>query len=71
MSRRQHTALSVAWGLALYVAHHHVWRDDPAAPRLLLGWMPVELAWRLGWMALAALFLAHLCARVWRAEDAA
>jgi len=28
-----------------------------------------ELAWRLGWMALAWLYLLFFCARVWRGED--
>ena len=48
----------------LLVLHLDFWR--PQRVRLVLGWMPEELAWRLAWMVLAWLYLLFVCARVWR-----
>lgn len=62
----------VAWlGLAVLVALHLDFWRAPSDARLF-GWMPFELAWRLGWMALAALYLQFFCRRVWieRGDDA-
>ena len=70
MSRRTHVSLSVLAGAALYVVHHWGWHDAAQPPRLLFGWLPVELAWRLAWMGAAWLFLLHLTSRVWREERA-
>ncbi|MEM7051571.1 MAG: hypothetical protein AAF604_18025 [Acidobacteriota bacterium] len=58
----------VAWsGLAvLLVLHLDFWR--PQRPQLWLGWIPEELAWRLGWLALASLYLWFFTRFVWRDE---
>ncbi len=67
MGRR--ATLLLAWGgfLVLLVLHLDFWR--PQRPVLLLGWIPEELAYRFGWIALAWLYLCFVCARVWREED--
>jgi hypothetical protein len=67
MSRR--TAVVLAWGgfLALLVLHLDSWR--PAGDALLGGWLPEELAYRVGWILLAWLYLVFVCARLWREED--
>lgn len=59
----------VAWigGLGLVVLHHDFWRER--GTELVLGWLPQELAYRLGWMALAALYLVWFCRFVWVEED--
>lgn len=61
----------VAWGglALLLVLHLDFWRGP--RPGLLFGWCPEELAYRLGWMALACLYLHFFCTRVWRAGDEA
>jgi hypothetical protein len=41
--------------IALLVLHFDFWRES--RPRLVLGWLPEELAWRLCWMALALALL--------------
>ena len=58
----------LAWsGFALLlILHLDFWR--PQVARLHFGWLPEELAWRLGWMLLAWLYLVWFCARVWRDE---
>ena len=40
---------------ALLALHLDFWR--PQRARLWFGWMPEEILWRLGWMALAWLYL--------------
>lgn len=63
-----HRVIAVV-GLAVLLAlHHDFWR--PQRPEILFGWIPEELAWRLGWMALALAYLLHFCRFVWRAPDA-
>jgi len=58
----------IAWGgfLALLGLHLDFWR--PQRVVLWFGWMPEELAYRLAWMALAWIYLVHVCAVVWRDE---
>lgn len=60
----------LAWlgGLALVALHVDFWR--PRRPVLWLGWLPEELAYRLGWMLLAWLYLLFLTRRVWNRETA-
>jgi len=36
---------------------------------MVLDWLPQELAWRLGWMLLAGLYLVWFCRAVWVEED--
>jgi hypothetical protein len=69
MSRRTHALLSILAGACLYAALHWVWRDSSQPPRLLFGWLPLELARRLAWMTAAWLFLLHLTCRVWQEEE--
>ena len=55
------TAVTIAsWAgfLLLVVLHVDWWRPQRAEP--WFGWMPEELAWRLGWMALATVALTVL-----------
>lgn len=48
--------------LAILLAlHFDFWRES--RPRLLFGWLPEELAWRLAWMGLATIFLLVLTRR--------
>jgi len=53
--------------IALLVLHVDAWREPD--PTLHLGWLPTELLWRLGWMALAFLYLLYSCARLWPDEE--
>ncbi len=64
---RRDRLLAWAGGLTLLALHLDFWR--PQRVRLVLGWMPEDLAWRLAWMGLAALYLLFFCARVWRDEE--
>ena len=67
MRTRQHLVLASASAAILLVAHLDFWRPQRAL--LLLGWIPEELAWRLGWMLLAGIWIHYACATIWRAED--
>lgn len=53
-------------GVLLVVLRLDFWRNE--RPVVWLGWVPEELAWRLGWMGLAFLYLVWFCACVWE-ED--
>jgi len=60
--------VSLLWSIgALLVVLHlfpPVGEADPgAAPHLVLGHFPVELAYRLAWMAMATLFVVVVTAR--------
>lgn len=63
----------LAWAcLALLLLGHcaghlDALRSRPA--RLLGGWLPEELAWRLGWMGLAFLWLVLACRILWRPRE--
>ena len=59
---------AIAWlgALALLALHVDFWRT-PSDARVL-GWMPFELVWRLGWMALAAIYLQFFCRCVWTSD---
>lgn len=61
--------MAAAWagGLVLLALHLDFWR--PRRLELWFGWMPEELLWRLGWMALAWLYLAFFCRCVWIEEE--
>ena len=67
MSRRAHARLAAALAVALVALHLDFWR--PRRDELWLGWIPEELAWRLGWMGLALLYLFYFCAKVWEDEE--
>ncbi len=59
----------LAWfgALLLLALHLDFWR--PQRARIVLGWVPEELLWRLVWMGLAWLYLLFFCARIWRREE--
>ena len=57
------------FGLAgLLILHHDFWR--PPRPRLLFGWLPEELAYRLLWLVLVLVYLVYVCRVLWRDEHA-
>lgn len=58
----------LAWILAviLQLLHLDFWR--PQSPEIYFGWLPQELAYRLGWMILAWLYLEWFTRRVWSSE---
>ena len=56
--------------LVLLALHLDFWRG--ARDAVWLGWIPEELAYRLGWMLLALVYLLYFCRCVWApAEDEA
>jgi len=68
MKPRRIAVTITAWAgfLLLVVLHVDWWRPQRVEP--WFGWMPEELAWRLGWMALATAYLFFFCTWVWRDE---
>ena len=68
MRRRTTHALALLGAAALLALHLDTWR--PQRAHLWFGWMPEELAWRLAWMAAAALYLVWFCSAVWRDDRA-
>ena len=77
LSRKSHQILSLAWVAVLLFLHLNFWRPWLGgslagffeSDRLVLRWLPVDLCLRLGWMALAGLYLVHLTRCVWRVES--
>ena len=67
MKRRTTLWMASLGFLLLVLLHLDFWRTQRV--RLLLGWVPEELAYRLLFLILAWLYMLFLCARVWR-EDA-
>lgn len=65
--RRLDRALAWAGLLVLLVLHVDFWR--PQRPVLWLGWLPEELAYRLGWMLLAWLYLLFFTRWIWRSGE--
>jgi len=57
---------ALAWigFLALLILHLDFWR--PRGSGIWFGWMPEELAWRLGWIVLAVGYLLFFTTAVWR-----
>lgn len=53
--------------LLLTLLHLDFWREQRVA--FVLGWIPIELAWRIGFVLAAWVFVMFVCARVWREED--
>jgi len=66
MRRRTAVWIATLVSLLLVALHLDFWR--PQRPRLLFGWLPEELAWRVGWPLLAWGLMLFICARVWREE---
>ncbi|MDA8020453.1 MAG: hypothetical protein MPN21_23695 [Thermoanaerobaculia bacterium] len=67
MTRR--SLVHLAWILAaiLVLLHLDFWR--PQRPTVYFGWLPEELAYRLGWMLLAWAYLEWFTRRVWSSEQ--
>ena len=59
----------IAWVslVTLLVLHLDSWR--PQRPVLYFSWLPEDVAYRLGWMLLAWLFLLFFTRYVWKEED--
>lgn len=67
MSSRRNNTIAWIGALTLLALHLDFWRDRGTA--MVLDWLPQELAWRLGWMLLAGLYLVWFCRAVWVEED--
>ena len=66
MGRRAALWIASSSLVALVLLHLDFWR--PQRARLVLGWVPEELAYRLVFIVLAWLYLLFVTARLWR-ED--
>lgn len=60
--------VALLWVVGAALVALHLWPPldavaEDGAPRLVLGALPVELAYRLAWMALATLFVVVVTAR--------
>ena len=62
---KRNRALWIAWigGVGLVALHLDFWR--PQRAELLFGWLPVELAYRVGFLILAWGYMLFVCSRVW------
>ena len=67
MNRRFDSHLAWILAAVLLVLHLDFWR--PQSADLYWGWLPQEMAYRLGWMALAWLYLEWFTRRVWTGDD--
>ncbi len=68
MQRTTTLRIAATGFLVLVVLHLDFWR--PQSPRLLLGWLPQELAYRIAFIVLAWIYILWVCGWVWREEDA-
>ena len=61
--------IALAWvlGLVLVALHLDFWR--PKRNVLWFGFLPEELAWRLGWLALSVSYVIWLSVAVWRPRE--
>lgn len=53
--------------VTLLLLHLDFWRSDEVV--LYFGWLPHELAYRVGWMLLAWAYLGFFCRYLWPAPD--
>ena len=60
--------IAAAGFLVLVLLHFDFWR--PQSARLLFGWLPEELAYRIVYIVLAWIYVVWICGWVWREEDA-
>jgi hypothetical protein len=59
----------IAWlGAGLLLGLHHDF-FRPQEARLVLGWMPEDLAYRLVWMVLATIYLFWFTRAIWEARE--
>ena len=68
MSRALAYRIAAVGFLVLVVLHFDFWR--PQSARLLFGWLPQELAYRIAYIGLAWIYVVWICRWVWREEDA-
>ena len=68
MQRTTTLRIAAAGFLVLVLLHLDFWR--PQRPRLLLGWLPEELAYRIAFIVLAWIYILWICQWIWREEDA-
>ena len=67
MTRSLVLRVAVVGFVVLVLLHLDFWR--PQRARLLFGWLPEELAYRVAFIVLAWCYMLWICARVWREED--
>ena len=63
---RRHRVAAWAGFLVLLALHLDFWRPQRAV--LHFGWVPEELLWRLGWMALAWVYLIYISTFLWKGD---
>ena len=63
MTRRLETALFWLAVIALLCAH--MLGFGQGTQPLLLGWLPIDLAYRVAWMGMAALLVLWMTTRLW------
>ena len=66
MSRKTAVQIARVAFLLLMMLHFDFWR--PKGPEIVAGGIPVEVLYRLAWMAGAFFFLVFLCDRIWEAD---
>lgn len=66
MSPRAHRRTFAAIVLALLALHVDVWNHGRGG--LVLGWLPWDLAYHLGWMLAAAVAVVYMTVGPWRDE---
>lgn len=62
--RGRHELLLFGCAVALLLATHMLRFGQEGRP-LLLGWMPIDFAFRLGWVAAATAVVFWMTARLW------
>ncbi|MCA9716365.1 MAG: hypothetical protein H6713_30755 [Myxococcales bacterium] len=64
LSRRAHARIFAVACVLLTLLHFDVWNNHRALP-LTFGWMPVDLAYHVGWIVVATALVFYMTARVW------
>ena len=69
MKQRQHRRLF--WVIVIVLAGFHVdfFNHGENVSPLLLGWIPLDLAYHVVWVIVAALLVLYLTRYVWRDSD--
>lgn len=67
MTRRHLVTLAWIFAVILLLLHLDFWR--PQRPVIYFGWLPEEMAYRLGWMLLAWAYLEWFTRKVWSSSD--
>ncbi|MCA9693572.1 MAG: DUF3311 domain-containing protein [Myxococcales bacterium] len=69
MTRRAHAWVLAALVAALLALHVDTWNKGQVDP-LVLGWMPVDLAYHVGWVLAATAVIFYMTGRVWPEDPA-